>query len=179
MNELLSLDDAKDALKITTSSQDAQIGEYIAAATDLIEAQVGAIIDRTVTRQVRASGGVLRLPIFPVKSLTSVAAALDGGLTYDVDDLTVGPQGVVRLTNRAPILPDLYDVTWDVGIDDAPPRMVQAARVLLAHLWATQRGPSAPGLNRAVDEYDPTATYTMPHRVVELLQWDVTGPLVG
>ena len=179
MDELLSLDDAKDALNITTDTDDGEIRAYIDAATDLIEAQVGAIIDRTVTRQVRASGGVLRLPIFPVKSLTSVAASLDGGLTYDVADLTVGPQGVVRLTNRAPIFPDLYDVTWTVGIDEAPPRMVQAARVLLTHLWATQRGASAPGLNRAVDEYDPTATYTMPHRVVELLQWDMTGPLVG
>ena len=53
------------------------------------------------------------------------------------------------------------------------------ARLLVQHLWSTQRGSSSPGRNRGGDTYPADSTYTMPNRVLELLQADLTGPLVG
>lgn len=177
-SQLLSLAEAKAALNFTTSDNDAELRYYLAAATDLVEAHVGPILHRPVTEQLWARGGVIRLATVPVVSLTTVEASMTGGLTYDAADLIVSTDGMVRAANRTPIITDLYDVTYVTGRSGAvPPRLLQATRLLVGHLWETQRGSYSPGWNRSGETFTPT--YTMPNRVLELLQWDLHGPLVG
>lgn len=179
-SQLLSLADAKDAVNFKTTDHDAELRYYVAAATSLIEKHVGPILHRPVTEVVAARGGRLRLATTPVVSLTSVAAVLNGGITYDVADLDVSPDGVVLSLDRSPIVPDRYAVTYVAGRTGAiPHHLLQAARLLVQHLWDTQRGSSSPGRNRGGDTYQAGSAFTMPNRVLELLQWDLNGPLVG
>jgi hypothetical protein len=178
--QLLSLAEAKDAVNFTTTDHDAELRYYLAAATDLIERHVGPILHRAVTEVVDARGGRIRLATTPVVSLTSVVPVMAGGVTYDVNGLTVSPDGVVLSLNRVAIVPDRYDVTYVAGrTGPIPHRWLQAARLLVQHLWSTQRGSSSPGRNRGGDTYPTGSAFTMPNRVLELLQWDLNGPLVG
>lgn len=177
MAALLTLGQAKDALNITTSTSDAEIVDYVEAATDMIEARIGPVVQRTVVETLTSTSGVLVLSYLPVISITSVVGVFSGALTYLPAVLNVNPKsGIVGTLDRSSLRQDTYTVTYVAGRTGVvPPRMLQAARVLLRHLWLTQRGPaSRPGLDDV-----PTPTYSMPNRVLELLALDLKLPSVA
>lgn len=179
--QILSLDDAKAALNLTGTSNDEELREYIEAATDLIERHIGPVIPRSVTETVSARDGRIYLSTTPVISVTSVTAVLNSGDTYAAADFVVSSAaGIVQLADRSAVTSDLYTVVYQAGRQGAvPARWLQAARVLLRHLWSTQRGSSSPGRNRGGDDYATGMAYTMPNRVLELLQYDRQGPFVA
>ena len=151
--------------------------DYVEAATDMIEARIGPVISRTGTETLTATSGVLVLSFLPVVSITSVVGVFSGALTYLPAVLNVNPRsGIVGTLDRSSLREDTYTVTYVAGRTGVtPPRILQACRVLLRHLWLTQRGPSSrPGLDDV-----QTPTYSMPNRVLELLERDLKLPSIA
>ncbi len=188
MAALLSLPAAKETLNITSQQFDNEIVAYVEAATDMIEARVGPIVSRTVTETLTASDGVLVLSYLPVISITSVVGVFSGALTYLPAGLTANPRsGVVRALDRSSLRTDSYTVVYVAGrTGPIAPRFMQAARVLLQHLWSTQRGSgggaargSGGGAARGSNEPPAGVGYSMPNRVLELLALDMSLPGIG
>lgn len=168
---LLSLAEAKAALGMTKSINDEEVRDYIDAVTDLIEGEIGPVIPRTVTEVVSA-GQAIRLTKTPVNSVTSITGYQAGAWQVVPANTLFDPvTGVVQLYNRVGFY-DQYTVVYNAG-RGMTPSIKQAARVLLQHLWANQRG-NAP--TRDADGW--TAPFTMPNAVREALNW-LRTPAVG
>lgn len=170
---LLSLQDARDTLNYDDAdiADDEEIRDYNDVTTRLIERHIGPVIPRTVTEDVifsdASSWFVVRQP--PLISLTSITPVLTNGVAYSVGDFHPVASGKVIRSDANWLVPGVYTVVYQAGVSGrVDPDVMQAARVLLQHLWATQRGTgSRPG--QALDD-SFGANYTMPNRVLELLQ---------
>jgi hypothetical protein len=144
---IISLADAKNALNIdlASHSDDAELLEFIAAATGAAEGyKREVIVRRTVTDEIEMHGrygcGARRFRLWsaPVISLTSVAA-WDGSVTWDVTQMRAAASGVVRVMAGPPVT-GLVDVVYVAGRQVIPANYKRGGLVILAHLWETQRG---------------------------------------
>lgn len=140
--ELLSLDDAKQHLNLTSTASDAELEVYLAAVTDAIEAYIGPVGRRTVTETAYPSSGVLLLRTTPVLSLTSVTPYASAALT--VGSLVVDTSaGIVYPGTYGGFWATSYTVVYVAGRAAVPAAVNMAARLVLQRLWETQRGGSA------------------------------------
>lgn len=174
---LLTLADAKAQLNITGDTEDAELQAYVDGVTPVIENYVGPVEPREV---VEIHDGGVRLVLVlrqtPVLSLTSVAAVLTGSTAPAVDALVlVDPDsGEVRRRDGG-YLRGLLQVTYQAGRPSVPPTINLAARILVQHLWRTQRPTRGGGLAGGGDDYSvsepiPGFGYAVPNRVLELLE---------
>ncbi len=178
---VFSLADAKNHLKlINDTSQDEAVRRWIGATTKCVEWFVGPVAPRTVTedhnmRQAEA----LVLRKLPALELTTVAAVLDGGTSYDVDDLDLnGDDGIVRRKSGGCLYGPLR-VTYRAGRLVVDENISTAAELILQHLWRTRLGPGRP--QRGGDDFDvtepiPGLGYAIPNRAMQLLNPDDTSP---
>lgn len=167
---LLDLDAAKAHLNITGDSQDDEVQAFVDAAESRLVELVGPL--EPARRTERITGGrVLILKRAPAASLTSVTDAF--GTALDVADLHLeqGP-GLVTYSDGRGFGSRWYDVVYTEGRGDAPAHLLLAVKELLRHLWKTQRGQMRPDA-----EFDPSATYALPKRVLELIANDVNTSL--
>lgn len=141
-SELLSLDDAKQHLNITSTTNDSELELYLAAVTDAIEAYIGPVGRRTVTETVYPSSGVLLLGTTPVISLTSVTPYAGTGLTVGTLILSASA-GIVYPGTYSTFYAASYDVVYTAGRASVPTAVQMAARLVLQRLWETQRGGSS------------------------------------
>ena len=177
---LLTLDDAKQQLNIVDTVHDAELGDYVAGTVLAVERARGEVIaQRSLTEviSVRCAASVT-LSRAPVISLTSVTGA--DGTVWDVDDLFVSAASGTVYVTTGPALDGRITIAYTAGYaDDAIPADWQlAARILVQHLWSTQRGTqgSVAGLmSGGEDVYDPRATYSIPRKVLELLGTPIPG----
>lgn len=194
---IVSLEDVKAQLNITSDRDDEELRSYIEAATEVVERHVGmAIVPRTVTevhyahRQTgqgdvdwvyveqsnRANPRRLALNAFPVLSLISVAT-LDGSMTWDPDSLHVDAAGVVSVLSGPSLFGDIQTV-HRAGMTVTPAHYGLAARIIIQHLWETKRG-AARGAVRAGGMGDtlpvPGLGYAIPNRALELLGSGMPG----
>lgn len=179
---LISLAEAKGAVNFTGTDQDEELRLYVEAATDMIERLVGPIVPRDVTETVCASAGYLSLTSTPVVEVSTVDSATGSGQSYVTADLLARPvSGLVTLADGTGIVGDTYTVTYTAGrTGPIEARFLHACRLLVQHMWTTQRGSSSPGKRRGESfESTPGAAYSMPTRVLELLQLDVNQYGVG
>lgn len=176
---LLTLDEAKDQLDITTSSHDTELQAYVEGVTAAIEAHVGPVENRSVTEthDVPACGArVLVLRQTPAVSLASAVPVLTGGIAYDVAGLDLdGPTGTVRRLDGGRLYGPLR-ITYTAGRGVVPATITLAARIMVQHLWRTQYGASR-GLSSigGADDFsvnEPVAGwgYAIPNRVLQLLE---------
>jgi hypothetical protein len=173
---LLTLDDAKAQLNITGDSSDAELTAYIDAVTPVIEEYVGPVEARKVVEQHDAGSGrrVLVMRSTPVLSLTSVEPLLTGGISYPVAGLVLDPDsGEIRPRDHRRFC-GLLEVTAQTGRSEVPATINLAARILVQHLWRTQRPARSGALPGGGDDYsvsEPIAGfgYAVPNRVLELL----------
>lgn len=180
-SELLSLDDAKQHLNIpaATTTYDAELEVYVAATTGSVEGIIGPVGRRTVTETVYPSSGVLLLSTTPVLSLTSVTPYAGTALT--VGSLVLSPNsGVVYPGTYGSFWASSYVVVYTVGRASVPAEVNLAARIILAHLWETQRGPAELPL-AAPDEGGLVAGFgfAIPNRAKELLAAYRLAPAVA
>lgn len=176
-DDLLSLDDARATLNLSATGNDTELQEYIAAVTSMIEARIGPVAPRTVTETVTA-GDAMILSQAPVVSVSTLTGVYSGAPVVLAADVTVDAEaGIVRKLSRAGFGGQTYVVTYTAGRPGLiEPRITQAARVLLRHLWSTQRGSSTRGRG---DEDTFGAAFSMPNRVLELLATDLKAPGVA
>lgn len=183
---LLTLDEAKAQLDITTTTHDVELQAYIDSLTSVIEGIVGPVENRSVTEDIEGCGRTLALLHTPVVSLTSLTPVLATGLPVDVAGLHVdGKTGIIRRTDGTPFAGGPWTAVYTAGRGAVPPTINLAARILLQHLWRTQYGASR-GLGSigGGDDYDVTQPvpgfgYAVPNRVLELLQPYKTPPAVA
>lgn len=172
---LIMLADAKAQLNITGDSQDAELQAYIDALTPVIEGIIGPVENRTVTETVHGTGPALGLQQTPAVTLTSLTAQLTGGTSYNVADLYLdGTTGIVRRLDGGYFTGGPWTAVYEAGRGTVSPTVNLAARILLQHLWSTQRATRG-GIAGSSDDYSvtdpvPGFGYAVPNRVLQLLE---------
>ncbi|MFE4679191.1 phage head-tail connector protein [Streptomyces sp. NPDC056723] len=171
---LLTLAEAKAQLNIETAADDAELQTYVDALTAVIEGYVGPVEVQEVTETVDGQGRYLCLLRPPIADLTSLTPVLDGGSSLDVARLHVdGPSGVIRRLDGGLFSGGPWTAVYTAGRGAIPPTINLAARILLQHLWRTQRGAArggGPADDFSVTEPIPGFGYAVPNRVLQLLE---------
>lgn len=176
-----SLDELKAHLNMTSATdsvgRDMELRKMLAAATRMVEARCGPVSVKTFTEPYGRSP--MALANRPVVSITTVTprggVAEDGATAVDVWDATTG---VVELAAGSI---GGGTIVYRAGRTEIPENLQEAALIIAAHLWTTQRGVSArPGLG-GDDMATPIAGlgYALPNRAEELMAPDAYPPAVA
>lgn len=184
---VISLADARDELNLSESDtvSDDEIRLYVAATTQILVDLCGplniAVLPSVRVENYDAGGSVIVLGRRPVDLPTSVieyVGTYAETLTYSAtpnapgNSYTYEPQtGIV--TRRVSGVPSHWlgpvQVTYTWGSSVVSPRVILAARALVAHLWSLQNRGFRPsfGGNEAMTQ--TPMGYAIPRRVVEML----------
>jgi hypothetical protein len=173
---IVSLAELKEHFNIpaTDTSHDAELPQYAASATEVVEALVGPVARRTVVEDhIGALGDTLFLRQRPVIELTSVNGQLTGTESYAVEDLDVFTgAGLLRRLVGGTFAGPLR-VTYVAGRTIVPERYKMAALIIARHLWETQRGAGGPRLGGYNEAPVPGFGFAIPRRAAELLEQDI------
>ncbi|MFI6296708.1 hypothetical protein ACIBEJ_34320 [Nonomuraea sp. NPDC050790] len=168
---IFSLTAAKKQLNIDLDdhSDDEEIADFVRSVTIGCERYVGALV-RAAHVEKHDGGHRLALNHTPVLELTSVVAVETGGAGQDVADLDVdGPTGIVQRRDGARMCGPLR-VAYVAGRTAIPANASQAGRIILQHMWETQRGQQGGVSFGGSDEvWDPRFGFSIPRRAQELL----------
>ncbi|MEU3899740.1 hypothetical protein [Streptomyces sp. NPDC045251] len=181
---LFSLADAKKHLNIPglSTGDDEEIRDWSAATTLVVEHFVGPVARRTITERHSFSTAATRvLRHTPAIALTSVVPVLTGGTSYDPARLDLDPDtGIVQRLDGGLLYGPLR-FTYTVGRARVKPNITAAGRIILQHLWRTQRGSALGPVIAGGDDYAVTEPiqgigYAVPNRALELLEPDRLPP---
>lgn len=155
---LVSLGDVKDTLNIerATTTYDDELRVYMESATSAAEDHRDEVLaKRSFTWKHWCHGyNTLVLPKRPVVSLTSVEN-VDTGSTYNVAGIDLN-QSTGRLTVLSGVgFTGLLEFTYVAGYTVVPAAYNLAVRLIIQHLWETQRGPM--GASRFAGSLDDAA----------------------
>jgi hypothetical protein len=190
---IVSLSDAKRFLNIptTNTTDDEELREYIESATNVIEFwRNETIVRRTIVDQADTvgftdpvynsgynygydAGGAARnisLTHNPVISLTEVKR-VDNTYTWNLASLDLdSDRGVVTVLN-GPLFYGLISLTYVAGYSLIPANYTLAAKIIIGHLWSTQRQPSIGGgvFGNQTDSTPSGFGFAIPNRAAELL----------
>ncbi len=182
---LLPLQDAKDQLNIpqATATYDSELQAYIATIeTSLEGATGGPLVNRVVTERGELDGTCTVLqaqqrPVVSVTSITPVATGIAADLSAGLD-IDKGA-GIIRALGGRTL-----GSSWDAAVTVVyvagwgtvmPAAFNLAGRIILAHLWETQHGPSGrPGMG-GEEVLLPGWGFAIPTRAVELLNGSQGG----
>jgi hypothetical protein len=176
--EMLGLDDGKKYLNIALDNptHDDEISGFIRTLTPAVEYLAGPVEPKTYRRKVFGSTELV-MPVAPIISVTSVTPQYGGIPAIDTSLLTVDKDsGVIYYTDLVTCFPrcPLY-VVFIAGryiVDEA---ISHAAKIILAHLWETQRGRGAQTTVTRRSSSDDTTVlpgfgFSIPNRAIELLK---------
>lgn len=184
---VLPLQDAKDALNISqaTTMFDAEIASYTATIrSNLEKATGGPLVSRTITERSEMMSNQTVIPVRqrPLVSVTSIASAsggnidISGGLDLDVNaGLIRRPLGLPFYGPFFTWLPQVnvtYVAGWGVSI---PAAFGSFARIVLQHLWTSQRGPAAMPMGGGEMVTIPGFGFAVPNMAAELLNGSQNG----
>ena len=176
---VVSLQDAKDHLNITTSTNDEELRRFLWVATDMCEQYAGRVLGRRVFTE-SYDGGSSRIRLRHPVAL-SITSVVENGVTlaasqYRLDPVTgmflerIGSNGLTSFGGLFGGTIDSVTVTYVAGYSIVPPICQQAVLEALRHLWQTQRGAATvSALVSSGDDYTPGMGYSLPRRVMELL----------
>ena len=185
---LVTLADVKDYLRISTTSDDTQLQDYIDAVTPVIEDITGPIVNKQYTEVY--DGGVSRIQVrhFPVVSVDTLTEVY-GQTLYTLTQVTLGSStstwsytfdaSTGLIVRRAfnveamfPIGANNVSITYTAGRSTVPANVALAAKMTIQHLWSQtrfNRNGARPGLG-GDDIWQPGMGFAIPNRVRELLQ---------
>ncbi len=168
---LISLDEAKAFLNITSTTNDEELREFIRAATVAAEKYAQRKLVREAFTETHDGGGTLVVLRHP--RATSVTSVSVGGSALSASDYRLKFHGgAVERHNGTTAVPfsrgiDNVSVVYVAGVTgDDLTLAIHAVKQMLKHLWATQRGAKRPNTG---DEWESGAGYSFPRRVMELL----------
>jgi hypothetical protein len=174
---ILSLQDAKAATNIpqAVTTYDDELMLMVASIEATIERLIGGpVITRTIVENTQAENDrqfiVLRQR--PVVSITSVFDNYTQTTMPVPDGFDIDPNsGVVARNLKLPfLLLGTCDVTYTAGLGTSvPPAIGLAARIILQHLWQTQRGPSEQPSFGGDETIRTLAGFAVPNRALEVL----------
>lgn len=187
MADIITLADAKAQLNMTSTANDAELAGYISSASQMWTRRVGPVAGSPVFTE-HYDGGASRIALrnVPVVSVTSVteswgAATLytlteqplesttsfsSFGFTVDLERGTIvrRAQGI---ETRFAAGTQSVRVVYVGGYTTVPDDIIMAIKLLVQHMWDTQRGGSrVPGMTE--DGFDPRAGFLWPNRVQEI-----------
>jgi hypothetical protein len=187
---VLPLQDAKDQLNIPASNtaSDAEIASFIATIESALKSYTGGpLVSKVITAErseMMSNQTVIPVRQRPLVSVTSITSAsggaidISGGLDLDAN------AGLIRRQLGLPFfglpffqwLPQV-NVTYVAGWGTAvPPAFGTAARIILQHLWQTQRAPSLQGPLAGGGEVTlPGFGFAIPNAAAELLDGAQNG----
>lgn len=173
-SELLTLLDGKKYLGIApeNTEHDDEVESFIRALTPAVEFFAGPVEPKTVRRTVVGQYEIV-LPLAPVISITSITSY---GSVLDVADFTLDSDtGIVRYTDASLVFPiGRVDVIFVPGRRVIHEGISHGAKVILDHLWETQRGRGSSGYtskNRTGDTtFIPALGYSVPNRAIQMLK---------
>lgn len=169
-------------LSLTSTVYDEELYEFTCVAAEIIESKVGSIAVRTVTDERHTGGGSLWLRHPPVLAVTAINLLSDGSSAYPVANVVTSYGGRVERSDGQPFETGPFLVTYQCGRPIVPHHLQHASKELISHLWDTQRGNTVVGQAAAPGESETFSVqgraYTVPRRVLELLQPKRRGPLV-
>ena len=174
---LVSLDETKDHLNKLGSvvTDDQELERKIGSATGVVEYFCGPVIRRTYTDEVKGGGRSLLLHRDQVVSVTSVTPILTSAPAVTVADLDVDPSGILRHKSGLPISWGTLRVVYVAGRTDIPDSLIEAALIIIAHLWDTQRGPRTRtflGQEDRETTFIPQLGFAIPNRAMDLFKLD-------
>lgn len=180
--QLLSLQDAKDALRIPqlNTTNDTKLLRKMASIESDIEMLIGGpVITRQITERVELTSGYTALVLRkrPVVSVVSITSVASGG-ALSIADMEVDP--VANIVRRKLGLPfygpyftwmPIMTVVYTAGLGTtAPPAIAEAAEMILIHQWTTQRGAApVPGQGGGDTVAMPGMEYGIPGMAAEKL----------
>lgn len=176
---IVTLADAKKQLNIDPgeTGDDVELQGFVDAATAAVETQLGQVVDpRTIVEQVSLQMGLssFLLRSVPVISLTSITS-LDGSTTWNVGQMRVdGPSGLVTVLS-GPLVSGTAVVTYQAGMVPVQANVQLAAKIIIQHLWETQRGTMGVQLGGDQDTYVAGRGFAIPRRAIELLGSQLPG----
>ena len=172
---VISLDEAKSYLNITSTNSDEEIRQFILEATDIAERLTGRQLRRrTVTRTYSSPPGAeLVLGHIPVASVTSISengTALVEGTDYVVNNAA----GIIRRGTETVAVTwaagtSNLDLVYVVGESTPSPTAQLLVKELTRHLWRTQRGASPMSMGNG-DDFIPGSNNIVTYRVRELAE---------
>lgn len=178
---IVSLADAKRKCKIPqeVTEHDDVLRGYIETVTNAVEDHLHeAIIPRVVTEDIWVEwADEVPLEKTPVISLTSVAM-VDGTYTWSPSDLHVDTTtGVVSLIQRTRMFNGLVRFVTRAGRLVIPSNYSDGAKIIIEHLWHTERPQVRNGAPFSGGGYEDTASTTyvgafgfaIPNRALEIL----------
>jgi hypothetical protein len=185
VNSIVSLSDVKAYLNIpqTNTTNDAELRNFIATATHMIEHEVGACSQRTVVEQWTGSWQQPYLqprtqPVISVTSITERGTALVLGADFLVDDFG----RIIRVYGGGISYPrgfwygvnDIV-ITYVAGRTIIPSNILEAAKKLISVNWRSQpAGAFSPFEGGTTDTYgsddaEAAMGFYMPRAVLDLL----------
>jgi hypothetical protein len=180
LSQIISLADAKAHLRVTNTGSDEQIRSFVEAATGVIDFRVKTSILRTYTESHSVNGPVVPLRHYPVQEVVSIQYASGGSI--DVGSVDVDDVGMMRTGGW---FRGRFTVTYKAGHAVVPAGWVLAAKIIVQHLWDTQRPNDSrrPATAYAEDTmmnvHDHKGRfYSIPRRAVELLESEMV-PVVA
>lgn len=177
---ILTLADAKAQLNIPTSdtSEDVELQGFVDAATAAVETQLGKVVDpRTIVDQLDYAGAAqsFLLRSVPVISLTSLVS-LDGMQTWNVSPSVMrvdAASGLVTILSGPPVTGSTL-ATYQAGETAVRANVRLAAKIIVQHLWETQRGAMGVQLGDT-ETYSVGRGFAIPRRAIELLGSQLPG----
>ncbi|MFI7137196.1 head-tail connector protein [Streptomyces massasporeus] len=172
---LVTLEEAKRQLNITTAQHDAELQVYVDALASVIEGYVGVVEQREFTDVLTGGGPSLAVLHPPLLFVTTLSGPAIAPVSYPANTLSLnGPAGIIGRLNGGCFPAGTYTVTYTAGRAAVPPTVKLAALILLQHLWRTQYGASRVPVGGADDwsvtDPIPGFGYAVPNRVLQLLE---------
>lgn len=157
-------------LPVTADSErDPVLTRKLAAATELVEARVGVMVQRNVAEQAYAEGRVLVLTEGPLVSVTAVTDVQ--GAAVAVDSLEVDQAARMLVFAGPGPVAGPYDVAYAAGHGatqaDVPAALKEATLLVAEQLYQSARGP-VPQSKYTENGSTPPRGFAWPHRAKEL-----------
>lgn len=177
---MISLASAKEKLRMTDDTSDEDLRGYIESATAVVERVKGeAMVRRSFTEEREVRNGRLALSWVPDVVLTSIVS-IDESITWDVSGLHVNPDtGVVSnpISGGFLQLGGRVQITYTAGHTVIPANCLEAARIIIKHLWQTNRGSKGTPRSGGMEDTGmvPGFAFAVPNRALELLGSGLPG----
>ena len=186
---VLSLQDAKVMLNIplTDTTNDAELDSWIATIESSLERMTGGpMVNTQITERCEVTSGytvftVRQRPLVSVQAIVS-ASSLEPLSIVDVTDLDPNA-GTIRRRLGLPFIGPyfswlpIFNITYTAGWGvTVPAAFASAARIIVRHMWDTQRGvTAAPMLGGDETATIPGFGFAIPARAIELLDGSMGG----
>jgi hypothetical protein len=170
---VLSMAEARAHLNLSDTNDDEELRSWLETVTRVVESQVGDIVPKTIGPERQRGGRSLWLRRRPVISVTSIDPWLNFGTSYPTTDVRVTESGRVELKTGGYFVGGPFAVVYQVGRTTVGGNIRDAGKMILQHLWESQRGASGLPFAAADDTgLIPGFAFAVPNRASELLAPD-------